>query len=121
MVKKPLVKTTPRSRFYEVTYLVGSDITSSELATLRDEVATLIGKNQGTIKNTEDWGKRDLAYPIKKAGKTSKEGTYTHLTIEIPADKTQKLARELELKRGILRHLLVQVDNILEQKEVSSK
>lgn len=117
MVKKPLVTATPRSRFYEVTYLVGSDITSSELATLRDEVVTLVGKNQGAIKNTEDWGKRDLAYPIKKAGKTHREGTYTHLLIEMSADKTQKLARELELKRGILRHLIVQVDTLDKKEE----
>lgn len=114
MVKKPLVKAVEKNRNYEITYLVGSDVTSSELATLRDEVVTLIGKNKGTIKNTEDWGKKDLAYPIKKAGKVHKESTYTHLLVTLPTAKVQKLARELELKKGLLRHLIVQVDQVEE-------
>ena len=116
---KPLVETIIPNRFYEVTYLVASDLTSSELATIHDEVNTLIGRHSGTIKNTDDWGKRDLAYPIKDAGKTYREGTYTHLLIEMPANKTQKLARELELKRGLLRNLIVQVDAPQEDKKAT--
>ncbi len=102
-----LVKKKSPQREYELTYVVGSGYTTAELNSLHDSIVALIGKNDGSINQTIDWGKKSLAYPIKKDGKTHVEGTYTHLEIKMPAGKVAALNREIDLKKEILRSLLV--------------
>ncbi len=104
---KILVKHQVAVRTYEITYLVGGSVTSSELAAIRDEVVALVGKYAGKIQDTQDWGKKDLAYPIKDEGKTHTEAYYTHLVAEIAADKIAKFTQELEMKKGIIRDLVI--------------
>jgi small subunit ribosomal protein S6 len=102
-----LVKKKPVVREYELTYLVGTGYTAAEMNLVQDEVATLVGKNGGEIVETQDWGKKHLAYPIKKDGKTYVEATYLHLVLKLPAQVVQSFSKSIELKRQILRSLLV--------------
>jgi small subunit ribosomal protein S6 len=98
-------KSSPRE--YELTYLVGTGYTTTEINSIQDEVVALIGKNGGEITETTDWGKKSLAYPLKKDAKTYTEASYTHLIIKLPPEKAQTLTRAVELKHQILRALLV--------------
>ena len=107
---KVLTKKVVPERSYELTYLVSSGLTSSELASVNDEVVTLVGKYKGKVKETQDWGKKQLAYVIKKDGKDINEAYYTHLVIELAADQMPALTRELELKKAIVRSLVVKLD-----------
>ena len=107
---KTLTKKVVPDRTYEVTYLVSSGLTSSELTAVNDEVIALVGKYKGKVKETQDWGKKPLAYVIKKDGKDVNEAYYTHLIIEMKADKAPALTRELELKKAIVRSLVVKVE-----------
>ena len=68
---------------------------------------TLVGKNDGEIVDTQDWGKKSLAYKIQKDGKANVEGVYTHLVLKMPADKVLALSKSVDFKREILRSLLV--------------
>ncbi|MBQ6154916.1 30S ribosomal protein S6 [bacterium] len=102
-----LVKKEQPVREYELTYLVGSAYTTAEMNSLQDSIVTLIGKNGCEIVDTQDWGKKTLAYKIKKDGKAHSEAVYTHLVIKMAANKVQALARAVELKREVLRSLLV--------------
>ena len=106
---KALVKRQVPLRTYEITYLIGGGATSSELAAMRDEVVALVGKFTGKIQDTQDWGKKSLAYPISSEGETHTEAYYTYLVVEMAADKVVKFTKELQLKKGIIRDLVVAV------------
>lgn len=110
IMAKTLVKPVVPTRKYEVTYLVSSGLTSSELTAVRDEIATLVGKYKGKISETEDWGKKALAYVIKAGDKSHNEAFYTHLVVEMPANQMPKLDKELQLKKEVIRSLIVKVD-----------
>lgn len=107
---KSLVEKVVPTRNYEVTYLVNSGLTSSELTALRDEIATLIGKHKGKVIETEDWGKKNLAYVIKTGDKSHSEAFYTHLVVEMPANEVLKLDKDLQLKKEIIRSLVVKAE-----------
>ncbi len=94
-------------REYELTYLVGASYTTAEMNSIQDAVVSLVGKNEGEIVETQDWGKKALAYVIKKDGKAYDEAVYTQLIIKLPAEKAQELNKSIELKKEVLRSLLV--------------
>ena len=102
-----LVKKHDPVREYELTYLVGSSYTTAEMNAIHDEIVTFVGKSEGEIIETQDWGKKALAYPIKKDGKTHLEAVYTHLVVKMPAKNIQSLAKSVELKKEVIRSLLV--------------
>lgn len=52
------------------------------------------------------WGRRRLAYPIKRYA----EGTYHVARLTLGRDQAQDLDRSLRLNEQILRHLIVRVD-----------
>lgn len=95
------------TRLYELSYLVAAVYTDSELAKIREEVEALVKKYKGTVKKFEDWGKKTLAYKIKKAGKTYTEAYYSHYQIEFPTGKVQEFEKFLYMNPQIIRHLLV--------------
>ena len=94
-------------RDYGLTYLVGTGYTTAEMNAIQDAVVSLVGKNEGKILETQDWGKKELAYPIAKDGHTYTEAVYTHVILQLPASRVRELARSIELKREVLRSLVV--------------
>ncbi|MBN1331730.1 30S ribosomal protein S6 [Candidatus Dojkabacteria bacterium] len=83
--------------------LLPEDIKSKVLA----RIEKLIVKSKGEIKETDIWGKRHLAYPIKK----HEEGYYVVLDIEMPQVNVKEFENELKLQSDILRHVLIREDN----------
>ncbi len=102
-----LVKKEEVSRTYELTYLIASGYTTAEMNSIQDSIVAMIGKSEGEIVETNDWGKKTLAYEIKKDGKKHNEAVYVHLVVKLPAKKAQSLAKNVELKKEVLRSLLV--------------
>ncbi len=103
-----LVERQDEVRRYEVTYLVGAAYTTAEMNAIKDEVVSMVGRENGEIVETQDWGKKTLAYVIKKDGKRYSEAVYTHLIVKMPASKARALIRNIELKREVIRSLLVE-------------
>lgn len=95
------------NRLYELTFLIPSVYTDSELLNFKKEVEDLIKKYKGKVKASDDWGKKNLAYSIKKAGKIYTEAFYFHYQIEFPAKKVQEFEKFLYMNHNIIRHLLV--------------
>jgi small subunit ribosomal protein S6 len=92
---------------YEFTYLLPEFYTTAEVAKTVSEIEDLVKKHKGTIVSTEDWGKKDLAYKIKKDGKTHAQALYTHMIIELEAKSTPQFEKDVYLNERIVRHLLV--------------
>lgn len=110
-MKIPKVDTT---RQYELTLLVAPSYTDSELTKLKEEVSELVTKNKGEVVSQEDWGKRPLAYKLKRAGRRYEEAVYLHFVIEMQAEKAASLERAVRLHNQVLRHLLV-IANLAEE------
>lgn len=63
----------------------------------------LISNLGGKITEIKEWGKRELAYPIKKR----EEGIYFLIKLELSGREVKELDNKLKLEEGILRHLMV--------------
>ncbi|HCC84838.1 MAG TPA: 30S ribosomal protein S6 [Candidatus Pacebacteria bacterium] len=96
---------------YELTFLVPPGYTETELDTIKKEVETLVKKHAGKIEKQEDWGKKPLAYKIKKTGKIIEEANYFYFEISFDPAKAQAFERDLYLVTKVLRHLFVIADS----------
>jgi small subunit ribosomal protein S6 len=89
---------------YELVYILHPDLEGNlEVAT--SGIQKLIGELDGRVLAEDVWGKRRLAYPIRKLG----FGVYVVVTCELPGEQVGRLERELGLMDEVLRHLLVTV------------
>lgn len=75
-----------------------------EKATSR--VEKIITDNGGEIKNTDNWGKRKLAYPIKK----HESAVYVFYTADIPGASVQKIEKILNITDEVIRFLISRPD-----------
>jgi len=96
-------------RQYELVYIVTPTATEAELAVLETEVGELIQKLGGTVRNTEVWGRRKLAYEVEH----HTEGIYVVLLIDGPGEMIKEVERRLRVRDQVLRHLIVRVDEDL--------
>jgi small subunit ribosomal protein S6 len=102
-------------RQYELVYIASPDATEEALAELHQQVATVVDRFQGTIERTENWGRRRLAYEINR----QREGVYVLELLNGPAAMTSELDRRLRVIDGVMRHLVIRVDEVLAKDERS--
>ncbi len=103
-------KTASTARMYELTYLIPSGYTETELGQIKKEIETLVKKHGGSVEKQEDWGKKPLAYRIKKAGKMIEEASYFYFEISFDPTKAQAFERDVYLVTKLLRHLFVSAE-----------
>lgn len=88
---------------YETTFITRNELTDDQLKTLTDRIANVIKNYGGEILHSEDWGKRKLAYPIKKETR----GQYTFLMYTGKGDVVKEVERNLRISEHVLRFLSV--------------
>jgi small subunit ribosomal protein S6 len=94
-------------RDYETTYILAPDIDPAERERIAERVRTIIeGQFGGTIKRVDDWGRRQLAYPINKV----RYGIYVYQRYSSGPDTIAELERVLRLLDPVLKFLTVQID-----------
>ncbi len=93
-------------REYEMVYVAQPDLAEDGLRDLNERLSQLIASQQGTVSGTEMWGKRTLAYPIKKFY----EGHYVLHRFQMAPAGTEELDRLLRLNENVLRYLVVRTD-----------
>ncbi len=96
-----------KSRTYELTCLVPAEYTKSELDDIKSNLQKVIEKNGGETKETEEWGKKELAYTIKKEGKHHDEALYLHFIIEADADQASSIKEAMNIQDEVIRYLLI--------------
>lgn len=93
-------------RHYEVVIMVHPD-QSEQSSSMIDRYTEIIKNKSGIIHRSEDWGKRQLAYPIKKLVKAH----YLCLNIECNNDTITTLMESFKYNDAILRHLIIKKKN----------
>ncbi len=90
-------------REYEVVFIVHPDLDETAFGEVVDRIKTWISDDGGEITKTDIWGKRKLAYPIRK----QVEGQYVLMnTLMAPAFGAQ-LDRNLRFLEPVLRYSIV--------------
>ncbi len=91
-------------RDYEIVYIFHSSLTSEEIeAKLERYHAIITADGPGEVTATVHWGKRQLAYPIRK----QRNGHYVVAQFTSAPDPLVELERVLKLEDDVLRYLIV--------------
>ena len=93
-------------RIYELLYIVQPELDEEALANLVSAIQETIAANGGEILDSEEMGKRRLAYPIKHRI----DGFYVLLHARMNQEALDALERALRLSEDVLRYLLIQVE-----------
>jgi len=91
---------------YELVFILQADLDEESINNAVETVETLIKNHKGEISKTDKWGKRRLAYPIRKMS----EGYYTFLSFSMDPSEVINLKRSLGYNEQVLRYIVVRVD-----------
>ncbi len=89
-------------RHYEIVFIVHPD-QSEQVPAMVERYKTLIEGQSGKIHRLEDWGRRQLAYPIQKLHKAH----YVLLNIECAQTTLDELEHAFKFNDAVLRHLII--------------
>ncbi|GAB3053105.1 30S ribosomal protein S6 [Stenotrophomonas tumulicola] len=93
------------SRHYEIVFLVHPD-QSEQVPAMIERYKSLVENGNGTIHRLEDWGRRQLAYPIQNLVKAH----YVMLNIEVDQAVLSELVESFRFNDAVLRNLVVKRD-----------
>ncbi len=88
---------------YELVFILNANLTEDDSTKLLGKVNDQITKLGGTVTETNPWGKRRLAYPIKKQA----EGNYVLEKVQMKQTALKELDASLKLTEDVLRYLFV--------------
>jgi small subunit ribosomal protein S6 len=92
-------------RHYEIVFIVHPD-QSEQVPTMVERYRSLVTGKGGKIHRLEDWGRRQLAYPINKIYKAH----YVCMNVEIDRDTLIEIETAFKFNDAVLRHLTVKKD-----------
>jgi small subunit ribosomal protein S6 len=91
-------------RHYEVVFIVHPD-QSEQVPAMVERYRNAVTARQGKIHRLEDWGRRQLAYPIEKVHKAH----YVLMNIECDKETLDELEHSFKFNDAVLRHLIVKM------------
>ena len=92
-------------RHYEIVLIVHPD-QSEQVPAMLDRYRQMIAAHKGTMHRLEDWGRRQLTYPIQKLHKAH----YVLMNIECGNETLLELEHAFKFNDAVLRHLTVTMD-----------
>ncbi len=92
-------------RHYEIVFLVHPD-QSEQVPAMVERYRGIIEADGGKVHRFEDWGRRQLAYPIQKLHKAH----YAMVNVETSAAVVEELVQGFRFNDAILRHLIIRMD-----------
>jgi small subunit ribosomal protein S6 len=95
-------------RHYEIVFLVHPD-QSEQVPGMVDRYRSIIESKDGKIHRMEDWGRRQLAYPIQKLPKAH----YVLMNIECDGEVLAELENAFRFNDAVLRNLIIKRDNAI--------
>lgn len=90
---------------YEVMF-IAKPLEDAEVDPIAEFVSNLTKKNGGNVEKVDRWGKRHLAYPVKKQA----DGNYVLINFEADPAVIKEIDRVMKIQDDILKHLIVKID-----------
>jgi len=88
---------------YEGVFIIDPDLPLDASKGVVAQLQELVTKNGGRVDGLQEWGKRRLAYIIKK----KHDGNYVLLNFQMDSKQTRKFEQALRLNDQLLRYLVV--------------
>jgi small subunit ribosomal protein S6 len=96
-----------KTNIYESAVIINAALEDEQIDSVISRIKETIVNNGGEIREIENWGRKRLAYMVKK----SKIGYYVFFRFNAPSSIVSKLERTYVLDEHILRFLTVKLDN----------
>lgn len=103
-------------RHYEIVFLVHPD-QSEQVPAMIERYRSMIESNQGSIHRLEDWGRRQLAYPINKIHKAH----YVLMNIECDQATLQQINNAFRFNDAVIRDLIFRRDAAITEPSLLAK
>jgi small subunit ribosomal protein S6 len=100
-----MIQREPCMRHYEIVFLVHPD-QSDQVQAMVDRYRVMIEEDGGKIHRLEDWGRRQLAYPINKIHKAH----YVLMNVECSQTVLDEMQSAFRFNDAVLRNLVIQRD-----------
>lgn len=92
-------------RHYEIVFMVHPD-QSEQVPGMIERYSNTITKDGGSVHRLEDWGRRQLAYPINKIHKAH----YVLMNVEASNDAMDELTTTFRYNDAVIRNLVIRRD-----------
>ncbi|REF36457.1 30S ribosomal protein S6 [Thermasporomyces composti] len=93
-------------RRYEIMLILDPDLEERTVAPSLEQYLSLVRQGGGTVEKVDVWGRRRLAYEIKKKS----EGIYAVIDLSCEPSVVQELDRQLSLNESVLRTKVIRPD-----------
>ncbi len=103
-------------RHYEIVFLVHPD-QSEQVSGMVERYTSAVTGTGGKIHRLEDWGRRQLAYPINKIHKAH----YVLMNIECTDEALEELTTNFRYNDAVLRNLVVRTDEAVTEESAIMK
>ncbi|KFZ30255.1 30S ribosomal protein S6 [Pseudidiomarina salinarum] len=103
-------------RHYEIVFMVHPD-QSEQVPGMIERYSETIKQGEGTIHRLEDWGRRQLAYPINKLHKAH----YVLMNIEASAEVVEELETAFRYNDAVLRNMIMRTKEAVSEPSVFTK
>ncbi len=100
-------------RTYEVAFIAAPTLTPEELDAFIAQMQSVVEGKSGTVIKVDNWGKKSLAYKIKKF----RDGYYVILTLEADGAIIAELERRFRVADHVIRFLSVRIDEDTKRSE----
>jgi small subunit ribosomal protein S6 len=94
-------------RKYELGLVISPDLEEEALTEAINKVEQWIGNDGGQVLNTNHWGRRRLAYPIRKF----RDGYYVFFTAEMEPHSVKALEQNFNISESVLRYLTILLED----------
>ena len=95
-------------RNYEGVFIITPDLSNDASKGVVAQIQDLVSKNGGRVDGLQEWGRRRLAYKIRK----KQEGHYVVFNFQMDTANTKKFEQLLRLNDNLLRFLLVSKEQL---------
>ena len=93
-------------RLYESTFIINASLDDAQIDTLIAHVQELVTANGGEITSLNKWGRKRMAYSIRKKN----NGFYVAIELRAPGQLIAQLEHFYQLEENIIRYLSIQLD-----------
>jgi len=104
-------------RYYETLYIINPNLSDEENGEVITKFNDLVEKNKGVLIKVDEWGKRTLAYEIKKF----KKGSYVLLNYCGQGSIIAELERGMKLDERILQYQTVKLSDSVDPEELKAE
>jgi small subunit ribosomal protein S6 len=98
------------AREYETIYILRSDVDAETAERVQQRVADAVEREHGKLVKVEVWGRRKLAYPVRK----QRKGVYVYIKYVGGGGLVAEIERNLKLQDSVIKFVTVQTSDAVD-------